>query len=94
MWGALLGLVMAGLCLLDFFWVRPAQEAGRLDRLAVAIGAGLPLFVGVLYDVPVPVSGASVGIAFGVSLAVGVFFGLYPARKAADMNIVDALGYE
>jgi len=25
---------------------------------------------------------------------VGLFFGLYPARKAADMNIVDALGYE
>jgi putative ABC transport system permease protein len=62
--------------------------------LGVAIGAGLPLFFGVLYDVPVPVSGASVGIAFGVSLAVGVFFGLYPARKAADMNIVDALSYE
>ena len=62
--------------------------------LGVAIGAGLPLFFGFLYDVPIPVSGASVGIAFGVSLAVGVFFGLYPARKAADMNIVDSLSYE
>ena len=62
--------------------------------LGVAIGAGLPLFFGILYDIPVPVSGASVGIAFGVSLTVGVFFGLYPARKAADMNIVDALSYE
>jgi len=27
-------------------------------------------------------------------LTVGVFFGLYPARKAADMNIVDSLSYE
>ena len=30
----------------------------------------------------------------GVTLGVGVFFGLYPARKAADMNIVDSLSYE
>lgn len=62
--------------------------------LGVVIGAGLPAFFGLLYDVDVPVSGASVIVAFGVSLAVGVFFGLYPARKAADMNIVDSLSYE
>ena len=66
--------------------------AGAL--LGVTIGAGMPLLFSFVYDVPVPVSGVSVGIAFGVSLAVGVFFGLYPARKAADMNIVDSLSYE
>jgi putative ABC transport system permease protein len=32
--------------------------------------------------------------AFGVSVGVGLFFGLYPARRAANMNIVDALGYQ
>ena len=36
----------------------------------------------------------SVLVAFGVSVAVGIFFGIYPARRAAAMNIVDALGYE
>lgn len=57
------------------------------------LGAGLPLYVGYLYEVDVPVSGVSVGVAFAVSVGVGLFFGLYPARKAASMNIIDALGY-
>jgi putative ABC transport system permease protein len=57
------------------------------------IGAGLPLYLGFLYGVDVPVSGISVAIAFAVSVGVGLFFGLYPARKAAAMNIIDALGY-
>jgi putative ABC transport system permease protein len=74
------------------------MEAGMLSLagglLGVAIGAGVPVYVGFLYDFDVPVSAASVVVAFGVSMAVGVFFGLYPARKAANMNIVDALSYE
>jgi putative ABC transport system permease protein len=57
------------------------------------IGAGLPLYLGFLYGVDVPVSGVSVAVAFAVSVGVGLFFGLYPARKAAAMNIIDALGY-
>jgi ABC-type antimicrobial peptide transport system permease subunit len=57
------------------------------------IGAGLPLYLGFLYGIPVPVSGISVAVAFVVSVAVGLFFGIYPARKAAAMNIIDALGY-
>jgi putative ABC transport system permease protein len=44
--------------------------------------------------VAVPISAASVVVAFSVSLAVGIFFGLYPARKAANMNLVEALSYE
>jgi putative ABC transport system permease protein len=57
------------------------------------IGAGLPVYIGMLYGVEVPVSGISVLVAFAVSVGVGLFFGLYPARKAANMNIIDALGY-
>jgi putative ABC transport system permease protein len=62
--------------------------------LGVALGAGAPLWAGVVYEFHVPISGASVLVAFGVSLAVGIFFGLYPARKAANMNIVDSLSHE
>ncbi len=40
------------------------------------------------------VSSASVAIAFGISVGVGVFFGFYPARKAAHMNPISALRFE
>ena len=61
--------------------------------LGIIIGAVLPVYAGLLYGVSVPVSGLSVAVAFTVSVGVGLFFGYYPARKAASMNIVDALGY-
>ncbi len=43
---------------------------------------------------PFVIQPLTVLFAFGIALAIGIFFGYYPARKAAKLNPVDALHYE
>jgi putative ABC transport system permease protein len=60
----------------------------------VLLGIGASEFISWRNGWPVLVSPASVLIAVGFSAAVGVFFGFYPARKAAQLDPIDALRYE
>jgi putative ABC transport system permease protein len=62
--------------------------------VGILLGIVIALVVGRLSPVPAAITGWSVALAFGVSVAVGVFFGVYPARKAARMEPLAALRYE
>jgi putative ABC transport system permease protein len=62
--------------------------------VGILVGIAASLLVGRFSPVPAAITGWSVALAFGVSVAVGVFFGVYPARKAARMQPVAALRYE
>jgi putative ABC transport system permease protein len=66
------------------------------------IGGGLGILLGIIISRTVSkiggwdtiVSTQSIMLAFGFSVGVGIFFGFYPARKAANLNPIDALRYE
>ena len=61
----------------------------------IAIGVGVPLLVDYLVDgISIPVSWISVAVAFGVSLLVGLVFGILPASRASRLNPTEALRYE
>ncbi len=63
--------------------------------LGILLGVSVPLSVQLFVDnLRIPVSPASIIIAFSVSCAVGLIFGSLPANRASRLNPTDALRYE
>jgi putative ABC transport system permease protein len=62
--------------------------------VGVALGMGASLAIGNFLGWRVLLSPEAVGLAVGFAFVIGVFFGFYPARKAARLNPVEALRFE
>jgi putative ABC transport system permease protein len=62
--------------------------------IGIVCGIGASSLLSVYAHWPTLISIASIAIAFLFSAAVGVFFGFYPARKAAALDPIEALRYE
>ena len=62
--------------------------------IGVVLGVAGGIFASHLMDAVASPSVGSILLSLGFSLAIGVFFGYYPANKAAKMNPIDALRYE
>ena len=62
--------------------------------LGILSGVGGAKLITMIKNWPTLVSPQSILIAFAFSAAVGVFFGFYPARKASQLDPIDALRYE
>ena len=62
--------------------------------IGVLLGVGVSRLVAVFADFKAIVSVGSIILAFGVSFVIGVFFGFYPAHKAAHLDPIEALRYE
>ena len=60
----------------------------------VLLGIGISEMVSNIGGWDTIVSTQSILLAFGFSVGIGIFFGFYPANKAANMNPIEALRYE
>jgi len=62
--------------------------------IGVALGTGASLAIGSFLGWRVLLSPEAIGLAVAFAFVIGVFFGFYPARKAARLNPVEALRFE
>jgi putative ABC transport system permease protein len=62
--------------------------------IGVALGVGTSLAIGSWLGWRVALSPDAIGLAVAFAFVIGVFFGFYPARKAARLNPVEALRFE
>jgi putative ABC transport system permease protein len=62
--------------------------------LGIALGFGLSAALERFLQWPTSIPPNAIAMAFGFAAATGVFFGFYPARKAAGLDPIEALRYE
>jgi putative ABC transport system permease protein len=76
------------------FLVEAVVMAATGGCIGILLGIGSSEILNDWAQWPTHISTTIIAIAFFFSGAVGVFFGFYPARKAANLDPIDALRYE
>jgi putative ABC transport system permease protein len=76
------------------FLVEAITLTGVGGAIGIAVGLGIAMLVRLVFDFPAAAPLWSIALGFGVSTAVGLIFGLWPALKAAKQDPIEALRYE
>lgn len=80
---------------IQFQFLTEAVVLSVLGGLAgIGFGVGVSKLISDTLGWPTLISTSAIGMAFAFSAAVGIFFGYYPARKAAGLDPIEALRYE
>ena len=80
--------------ILNQFLVESSMLAGAGGLLGVMIAYAVAVLVRNLFSVPMAMPASAVFIGVGLSATVGLFFGIYPARRAARLDPIEALRHE
>ncbi|MBM3306079.1 MAG: FtsX-like permease family protein [Candidatus Aminicenantes bacterium] len=80
--------------ILKQFLIEAMFLTGSGGLIGVFIGFGIALLVRAATPLPAAVSPWSVILGLAVSMSIGLFFGIFPAQKAARMDPIESLRYE
>lgn len=83
-----------GRVILSQFLFESTILAGMGGIFGMAIGITASYFISKSVNLPFTISVPSIFLAMGVSAAIGIIFGLYPAQKASRLQPIEALRYE
>ena len=89
----LLGIMLPSLGQVKLIAKRVAC-ASNVRQIGIGLGIAVPWLIETLAEMPTRVTPWSVALAVGISGAVGVLFGLYPAVRAAKVDPIVALRHE
>ena len=83
-----------GIDILSQFLIEAAILSIAGGVIGVLLGIGAAYAVKVAANMPIFIQWWSIVMSFGVCTFIGIFFGWYPAKKAANMDPIEALRYE
>lgn len=76
------------------FLIESATLSAIGGMVGTVTGIGLVMIGGSFISIPIVVNPASIILAVVFAMIIGIFFGYYPAKKAANSDPIDALRYE